>query len=610
MGLYGGGDTTVVQAPPAPDYAGSMREILTSQVELAPRVYESEAKYQPLYNKLQAEQQGYLAQESLKQAAQMFPQVANIEAAYTAANRAAELSQLQQALPQYQQAFSALTPGYTEAIGAAGKLAQQSMQGALNRPAFNVYTNTVRDPYGTSTAARMPSLPSPAQSLAATPAAAAGQRTAVPQAAPGAQPGGLRETVAGGYVNAVQGFNPMNVAQQAGAVPDAANMRGIAGPALASNIQNLDANAVKEYLQTMPGMEAYANTLSAQANQELAAGRSLTAEEQRLADQAARSAYAARGMALGPQAVAAEVLNRADVANQRFQQRMATAQSAMGQVQGIYQPALQQSLQRQQLGIEYGLSKQQQAFAQAQARDAMAQQIQAQRYGQLMGQQQLEQAAQNQAYAQAMGREELGATTQQAAFQQALQRGQAEQQAYMAGVQGQAAEAQLGAGALGQLQTAQAPVLQAFYKQPILQGQTGASQQMGVNMSQLAGPQYFNPESQTGMGSIYGAYNAQMNLAGAQAQANAAKQAGKSSMLGSIGGGLLTGAALALCWVAREVYGTENPKWTQFRDWMLANASDDFVDTYIQHGPKIAEFISDKPELKNMIRSWMDSKIS
>lgn len=547
MGSYGGGGgTTVVQAPPAPDYGGSMREILTSQVELAPQVYASEAKYQPLYNKLQAEQQGYLAQESLKQAAQMYPQVANIEAAYTAANRAAELSQLQQALPQYQQAFSALTPGYTEAIGAAGRLAQQSMQGALNRPAFNVYTNTVRDPYGTSTAARMPSLPSSAQSIPATPAAAAGQGTAAPQAAPGAQPGGLRETVAGGYVNAVQGFKPMNVAQQAGAVPDAANMRGIAGPELASNIQNLDANAVKQYLQTMPGMEAYANTLSARANQELAAGRSLTAEEQRLADQAARSAYAARGMALGPQAVAAEVLNRADVANQRFLQRLATAQSAMGQVQGIYQPALQQSLQRQQLGIEYGLSKQQQAFAQAQAKDAMEQQLQAQRYGQLMGQQQLEQAAQNQAYAQAMGREELGAATQQAAFQQALQRGQAEQQAYMAGIQGQAAEAQLGAGALGQLQEAQKPVLQAFYKQPILQGQTGASQQMGMNMGQLAGPQYFNPESQTGMGSIYGAYNAQMNLAGATAQANAAAQAGKSSMMGAIGGGLLTGIGAAL----------------------------------------------------------------
>jgi hypothetical protein len=69
-------------------------------------------------------------------------------------------------------------------------------------------------------------------------------------------------------------------------------------------------------------------------------------------------------------------------------------------------------------------------------------------------------------------------------------------------------------------------------------------------------------------------------------------------------------AGAAFCWVAREVYGAENPKWTQFRDWMLNNASDDFVAAYIQHGPKVAEFISDKPELKGMIRSWMDSKIS
>jgi hypothetical protein len=62
---------------------------------------------------------------------------------------------------------------------------------------------------------------------------------------------------------------------------------------------------------------------------------------------------------------------------------------------------------------------------------------------------------------------------------------------------------------------------------------------MGFNMGQAAGPQLFNPESQTGMGSIYGAYNAQMNLAGAQAQANAAKSAGTSSMIGSLGGAAL-----------------------------------------------------------------------
>ena len=136
------------------------------------------------------------------------------------------------------------------------------------------------------------------------------------------------------------------------------------------------------------------------------------------------------------------------------------------------------------------------------------------------------------------------AGAQQLAFQQALSRGQAEQGRLQAGTAIQAGQAQLGAGAMGQLVQAQAPMLQAFYKQPILQGQANTAQQMGYNMGQASGPQLFNPESQTGMSSIYGAYNSEMNLAGAQAQANAAKSAGKMGMFGSIGGGLLTGGGL------------------------------------------------------------------
>jgi hypothetical protein len=113
------------------------------------------------------------------------------------------------------------------------------------------------------------------------------------------------------------------------------------------------------------------------------------------------------------------------------------------------------------------------------------------------------------------------------------------------------------------------------------------------------------------MGSIYGAYNTQANLASSQAQINAGLKAGRMAMIGQLGGAAMGAAGMAaMCWVAREVYGIDNPKWTQFRDWMLTHASDEFVDAYIQHGPRIAEFISDKPELKNMIRSWMDSKIS
>ena len=93
----------------------------------------------------------------------------------------------------------------------------------------------------------------------------------------------------------------------------------------------------------------------------------------------------------------------------------------------------------------------------------------------------------------------------------------------------------------GYLSQQSQPALASFYQQPMYASSFGG-QALGnaIASQQQAGPQLFNPESQTGMGSIYGAYNAQMGLAGAQAQANAAKSAGKSGMLGSLGGGLLS----------------------------------------------------------------------
>lgn len=100
---------------------------------------------------------------------------------------------------------------------------------------------------------------------------------------------------------------------------------------------------------------------------------------------------------------------------------------------------------------------------------------------------------------------------------------------------------------LGQYQAqAAAPALQSFYQQPMYAGAFGGQAlSNAIGSQQQAGPSLFNPESQTGMGSIYGAYNAQMNLAGAQAQANAASNAGKSGMFGSIAGGALIGGGLA-----------------------------------------------------------------
>lgn len=64
------------------------------------------------------------------------------------------------------------------------------------------------------------------------------------------------------------------------------------------------------------------------AASDLSLGRSLNAEEARNASQAARGAFAARGLGVGSGAAAAEILNRSAVADARYQQRLANAQAA------------------------------------------------------------------------------------------------------------------------------------------------------------------------------------------------------------------------------------------------------------------------------------------
>jgi hypothetical protein len=69
------------------------------------------------------------------------------------------------------------------------------------------------------------------------------------------------------------------------------------------------------------------------------------------------------------------------------------------------------------------------------------------------------------------------------------------------------------------------------------------------------------------------------------------------------------GSAGILCWVAREVYGEDNPKWLQFREWMLTKASDNLRNYYIEYGERIAESIRNRPRVKDIIRRWMDKKV-
>ena len=108
------------------------------------------------------------------------------------------------------------------------------------------------------------------------------------------------------------------------------------------------------------------------------------------------------------------------------------------------------------------------------------------------------------------------------------------------------------------------------------------------------------------LSSTYGAQVGAISRQPSGAQ-NFAAMAGGIADLGKTAGSL-AGAGF-ICWVAREVYGCENPKWLQFREWMLTKASDNLRNFYIEYGEKIAESIRNKPRIKSIIRKWMDSKI-
>lgn len=76
------------------------------------------------------------------------------------------------------------------------------------------------------------------------------------------------------------------------------------------------------------------------------------------------------------------------------------------------------------------------------------------------------------------------------------------------------------------------------------------------------------------------------------------------------GAGAATGmGALGFCWVAREVYGEDNPMWMVFREWMLNKAPKWLKNAYGKYGERFASWLKDKPRTKKLIRLWMNGRI-
>lgn len=130
-----------------------------------------------------------------------------------------------------------------------------------------------------------------------------------------------------------------------------------------------------------------------------------------------------------------------------------------------------------------------------------------------------------------------------------------------------------------------------------LTGLVGGAQSMYSNL----GSSFLQPESQ---------YMA--NIRANRIQMETAIQSAKAQQQGAITGGLLSAAGsiaggyVAKCWVAREVYGHDNPEWIVFRNWLESEAPEWLDTLYTEEGERFADFISDKPVFKSVVKMAMD----
>lgn len=390
--------------------------------------------------------------------------------------------------------------------------------------------------------------------------------------------------------------------QRQGRVRDTSTAAGVAGR-LSEARRADEAQDLMAAQQLLGQQQAMQQARTAEELQRMGMGGQFAGQSEALAQQRLAEERALQQMGVGATGTAAQLgAQQAGLSQQALQGAGSLEQARMGQqlqgtglAQDIAQAGFATDMAgREQQLREFGVGAQEAArFAQQQAQqDTMR--------GQLIGQQ-------------------AGLAGQQAAFagQEARLAGQqfaqqAQQDAALANLFGQ----QFGMGqqrealqgqALGQafgMQRGMAPDIGAFFGRPA--SQAAGLQVAGMGQQQAmygTSPQAFDP-----MGGVNLALQQQANQTnldiGAMA-ANAQARGGLFSGLGAVGGGIAS--ALPFCWVAREVYGQNNPMWLLFRGWLLDEAPSWFRKIYIKYGERFARFISNKPFIKSFIRKWMTS---
>lgn len=69
------------------------------------------------------------------------------------------------------------------------------------------------------------------------------------------------------------------------------------------------------------------------------------------------------------------------------------------------------------------------------------------------------------------------------------------------------------------------------------------------------------------------------------------------------------GASSFGCWIAREVFGDDNPDWIRFWMWKQTQAPAWFQVAYELYGEPVARWLKANPENKLNVRTWMEDRI-
>jgi hypothetical protein len=311
------GGAPSVQAPKPPDPGKEYASALNAYISNAPQLYKEEAEYQPQYNQMQ---QGIMGSNIAFYSQALENQIPGAQAAMNQAQQSAS----QAGLANYQQY-----------AGAAGKAAMAS---SPQLQALNQW----------------------------------GQGQLGATADPTMQ--GLLQQVQQGTPNQVN--NLYNLAQQAGQSMAPINqalqgissrvgattqqgmrqLQGLAGQAAADTRSPLWQQTTSAVSGQLGQLDPLTQQLSDTAQQQLALGGQVSAQGLQDAAQAARAAYSSRGMLNSSGSIAAEVLNRDQVQQQRLQQRE--------QFAGAVDPLVQQQIQ-QRTANALGLSQADLAATQA-----------------------------------------------------------------------------------------------------------------------------------------------------------------------------------------------------------------------------------------------------